>query len=41
MNDITDKLGRIKKYEAMDYVAGIKIVDIDKASWSHDKEEDR
>ena len=41
MNDITDKLGRIKKYEAMDYVAGIKIVDIDKASWSRDKEEDR
>jgi len=41
MNDITDKLSRIKKYEAMDYVAGIKIVDIEKASWSHDKEEDR
>ena len=41
MNDITDKLGRIKKYEAMDYVAGIKIVDIEKATWSHDKEEDR
>ncbi len=41
MNDITDKLSRIKKYEAMDYVAGIKIVDIDKASWSRDKEEDR
>jgi signal transduction histidine kinase len=41
MNDITDKLGRIKKYEAMDYVAGIKIVDIEKASWSHDTEEDR
>ncbi len=41
MNDITDKLGRIKKYEAMDYVAGIKIVDIEKASWSNDKEEDR
>jgi hypothetical protein len=41
MNDITDKLGRIKKYEAMDYVAGIKIVDIEKASWSRDKEEDR
>ena len=40
MNDITDKLGRIKKYEAMDYVAGIKIVDIEKASWSQDKEED-
>jgi PAS domain S-box-containing protein len=41
MNDITDKLGRIKKYEAMDYVAGIRIVDIEKASWTHDKEEDR
>jgi PAS domain S-box-containing protein len=41
MNDITDKLGRIKKYEAMDYVAGIKIFDIEKASWSHDSEEDR
>ncbi|MGD2185517.1 MAG: PAS domain-containing protein [Desulfobacterales bacterium] len=41
MNDITDKLGRIKKYEAMDYVAGIKIVDIEKASWSHEKEKDR
>jgi C4-dicarboxylate-specific signal transduction histidine kinase len=41
MNDITDKLSRIKKYEAMDYVAGIKIVDIEKASWSRDKEEDR
>ena len=40
MNDITDKLSRIKKYEAMDYVAGIKIVDLEKASWSHDKEED-
>ena len=41
MNDITDKLGRIKKYESMDYVAGIKIVDIEKATWSHDREEDR
>jgi PAS domain S-box-containing protein len=41
MNDITDKLGRIKKYEAMDYVAGIKIVDIEKASWSRDGKEDR
>ena len=41
MNDITDKLGRIKKYESMDYVAGIKIVDIEKASWSHESEEDR
>jgi hypothetical protein len=41
MNDITDKLGRIKKYESMDYVAGIKIVDIEKAAWSRDSEEDR
>jgi len=41
MNDITDKLSRIKKYEAMDYVAGIKIVDIEKASWSRDKEKDK
>ena len=32
MNEITKKIGNIKKYEAMDYVAGIKIVDIDKAS---------
>jgi len=40
MNDITDKLGRIRKYESMDYVAGIKIVDIEKASWSHEREED-
>ena len=41
MNDITDKLGRIRKYEAMDYVAGIKIVDIEKSSWSNDPKEDR
>jgi signal transduction histidine kinase len=41
MNDITDKLGRIRKYESMDYVAGIKIVDIEKASCSHESEEDR
>jgi len=41
MNDITDKLGRIRKYESMDYVAGIKIVDIEKASWSRESEEDR
>jgi PAS domain S-box-containing protein len=32
MNEITKKIGNIKKYEAMEYVAGIKIVDIDKAS---------
>jgi PAS domain S-box-containing protein len=41
MNDITDKLSRIRTYEAMDYVAGIKIVDLEKASWSRDKEEKR
>ena len=29
---IAKKIGAIKKYEAMEYVAGIKIVDIDKAS---------
>jgi signal transduction histidine kinase len=32
LNEIVKKVGGIKKYEAMDYVAGIKIVDIDKAS---------
>lgn len=32
LNDITKKVGNIKKYEAIDYVAGVKIVDIDKAS---------
>ena len=32
MNEITQKIGNIKKYESMEYVAGIKIVDIDKAS---------
>jgi PAS domain S-box-containing protein len=32
LNEIVKKVGGIRKYEAMDYVAGIKIVDIDKAS---------
>jgi len=32
LNEIVKKIGGIKKYESMDYVAGIKIVDIDKAS---------
>ena len=32
MNDIIKKIANIKKYESMEYVAGIKIVDIDKAS---------
>jgi PAS domain S-box-containing protein len=31
MNEITKKIGNVRKYAAMDYVAGIKIVDIDKA----------
>ncbi len=31
INDIAKKIGNIKKYQAVDYVAGIKIVDIDKA----------
>jgi PAS domain S-box-containing protein len=34
MTEIAQKIGNIKKYEAMDYVAGIRIVDIDKASWA-------
>lgn len=32
LNEITKKISAIKKYEAVEYVAGIKIVDIDKAS---------
>jgi len=32
LNEIVKKVGGINKYEPMDYVAGIKIVDIDKAS---------
>jgi len=32
LNEITKKISSIKKYEAVEYVAGIKIVDIDKAS---------
>ncbi len=36
LNDIAQKISSIKKYEAMDYVAGIKIVDIDKASWAQE-----
>lgn len=32
MNALTHKIGNIKKYEAVDYVAGVKIVDIDRAS---------
>lgn len=39
MNAIANKIGSIKKYEAMDYVAGVKIVDIDKASWARKKED--
>jgi PAS domain S-box-containing protein len=32
LNELTHKIQRIKKYEAMEYAAGQKIVDIDKAS---------
>ena len=32
MREITHKIGNIKKYKAVDYVAGVRIVDIDKAS---------
>jgi signal transduction histidine kinase len=32
MNDITKKISNVKKYAAMDYVAGVKIVDLDRAS---------
>jgi PAS domain S-box-containing protein len=38
MNEIAQKISNIKKYEAMDYVAGVKIVDIDKASWARNKD---
>jgi PAS domain S-box-containing protein len=34
LNDIAEKIGSIRKYAVMDYVAGITIVDIDKASRS-------
>ena len=34
LNEIAQKIGNIKNYEAMDYVAGVKIVDIDKSSWA-------
>ena len=32
IHELARKIGNIKKYESMDYVAGIKIVDIDKTS---------
>jgi PAS domain S-box-containing protein len=32
LNEISKKIAGIRKYEAMDYVAGVKIVDIDRAS---------
>jgi PAS domain S-box-containing protein len=32
MNELAKKIASIKKYEAMDYVGGIKIVDLDKTS---------
>ncbi|MEJ2166232.1 MAG: hypothetical protein P8X90_11925 [Desulfobacterales bacterium] len=38
MNDLAKKISNIKKYAAMDYVAGIRIVDIEKASWARKNE---
>jgi PAS domain S-box-containing protein len=38
MNDIAKKISNIKKYAVMDYVAGVRIVDIDKASWARKDE---
>jgi hypothetical protein len=32
LNEIVRKIGSINQYEAMEYVAGVRIVDIDKAS---------
>jgi PAS domain S-box-containing protein len=32
LNDVATKIRRIHRYEAMDYVGGVKIVDLDKAS---------
>jgi len=32
LNVLSKKIGKIKKYEAIDYVAGVKIVGIEKAS---------
>ncbi len=32
LNEITKKIAGVKKYEVIDYVAGVRIVDIDKAS---------
>jgi PAS domain S-box-containing protein len=38
MNDLAKKISNIKKYAVMDYVAGIRIVDIEKASWARKSE---
>ena len=38
MNDVAKKINNIKKYAAMDYVAGVRIVDIEKASWTRNNE---
>jgi len=32
LNEITKKIAGVKKYEVIDYVAGVRIVYIDKAS---------
>lgn len=32
LNAIAKKIGRVRRYESMDYVAGVRIVDLDRAS---------
>ncbi len=39
LNEIARKIGAVNKYEAMEYVAGVRIVDIDKASRLNKSEE--
>jgi hypothetical protein len=39
MNDIAKKIASIRQYVAMDYVAGVKIVDIEKAAWEQRRRE--
>ena len=34
MNDIAKNISNIREYAVMDYVAGVRIVDIEKASWA-------
>jgi len=36
LNEIAEKIRGIKKYKTMDYVGGLKIVDIDRAAEGHE-----